>query len=244
MSSSAHGWQRFLRSVVTFRRGRKLDPLGLIVGLILAVGVLLAFLDELGARLSTTGAFIAAVLTPLLTYIVKTNVQQHADEARKTSGPEPEHVGRNLGVVFVSAVLSLVVTLAILWAAPRVIHAVQDWKYHKYDTQILQPADITLQDNLNMRQGSIAAAVLPPTSHRHLRVGFRLVNNNVTTLCKDAALLKLTGGQKELAQFPARGEHDIYLGNTSQLQVHLTFAPETDPTCVLDLGIASASYYK
>lgn len=228
------------------KKARKLILGGVVVGLILGVGVWLVALNDLGARLATVGAFIAAILTPAIAFIANNVVPT----SRKTSdgSTDQDTAPRNSKIIIASAVIALVVTVGVVWATPRITTAVQNYFYHAYDTESIDPSAITMTNNTDMKDGDVAQLRLPATRHGQLKLSFSAQNTASTTLCANAATFKITDSSGKTQTAKASEEKILSLSGkddeANAFLVQLVFLPETDPSCRLDIAVASASYAK
>jgi hypothetical protein len=228
------------------RREYKLILGGGALGLVLALGVWLVALDELGARLATVGAFIAAILTPLVASVVNNFIVRREGEHEGTP-PEKEDVRRDFLIIVAAALVALSVALVAIWLVPRGVQVAQEFAYHAFEEQPVKSDEITLTNNLHLRDGESATAVLPATRHRHLKITFKVENGTATTLCANAAMLRVSGAGGTAGPGAAGSELIIPIGDEASsgttLKVQLAFLPETDPSCRLNLTVASATYY-
>lgn len=227
-----------------FKKERRLITWGIVVGLVLGLGVWLVILNDLGARLATVGAFIAAILTPVIAFVVNT----YLPTANKAADPAnaPDSVARNSRIIVISSLVALIVTVAIVWATPRVMDAMQQHFFHAYDTETVDTNKLALTGNTNMKDGDTAHVTLPKTNHTQLAITFSAKNTESTTLCANSATVRLTVAGKS-STVAADTESIITLTKTGvehQLDATLVFLPETDPSCELTLNVASASYSK
>lgn len=229
-----------------FKKEQKLILWGVVVGLILGVGVWLVVLNDFGTRLATVGAFVAAILTPVLAFIVNNFIPASKHTAVDPDNT-PDSTPRNSRIIVISSLIALIVTVGVVWATPRVINSVQNYFYHTLDTETVEQNSIMIEHNSHMKNGDKAHLILPHTSHRELTIRFAVKNDESTTLCANAATLKINlDGGKDVDATP---DADISLTlNPSKDQHHITaelvFLPETDPSCTLNLSVASLTYSK
>jgi len=229
-----------------FKKEQKLILWGVIVGLILGVGVWLVVLNDFGTRLATVGAFVAAILTPVLAFIVN-NFLPASKHSIVDSDNAPDSTPRNSRIIVISSLIALIVTVGVVWITPRVIDATQNYFYHTLDTETVEQDAITIENNLDMENGSKAHFTLPRTNHQELTIRFAVKNNESTTLCSNAATLKVSlDGEKDIDATP---DANLSLTlNPSKDEHHLTaklvFLPETDPSCRINLSIAALTYNK
>lgn len=235
---------KFLQYVT---KARNLIMWGVIVGLVLGVGVWLVVLNDLGARLATVGAFIAAILTPLLAFVANNFISQNQKSLPVFKDSEQDSTNRNSRIIVISALVAFIVAVGVVWATPRVISAVENYFYYSHDTEAIDPAAITIKNNTNMKDGDTATVVLPSTRHKELKVQFTFKNQTTTTLCANAATLKVKGPTGTIDTIRANQEKSILMGedvDQKQLSVRLVFLPETDPSCRLDVSVSSALYHR
>ena len=220
---------------------------GIIVGLILALGIWLVALNDLGARLATVGAFIAAIITPLLASIVNKFVRQQQPATPGTT-QAPETSQQRLSAIVISAILALFVTVASIWLVPKGVSAFQTFMYQTYETETVQSSAILLKGNTHMADTAVATLTLPATQHRELKLRFSLKNTGTTSLCTNSATIKITGTKGTVGPQAGDTEFIVQLGEATKtqhtLEAQLLFLAETDRTCKLDLTVASATYYK
>lgn len=236
--------QEYRKLLSYAKKARKLILGGVVVGLVLGIGVWLVALNDLGARLATVGAFIAAILTPAIAFIANNVVPT----SRKASdgATDQDTTPRNSKIIIASAVIALIVTIGVVWATPRITSAVQDYFYHTYDTEPISHDAITFTNNTNMKDGDTAQLRLPATRHSQLQLSLSAKNVASTTLCANAATFKLVDRSGAAKTIKANEENDLPINKQGEeandYSVQLVFLPETDPSCQLDVSVLSASY--
>jgi hypothetical protein len=231
-----------MKLLVYIKKARHLVLWGAIVGLVLGVGVWLVVLNDLGARLATVGAFIAAILTPLIAFIVNSATSK-SDKGQDRFNDDD--LPRNSKIIIIAALVAFIVAVGVVWATPRVVRSVENYFYYSYDTQEVDVAAIVAKNNLTMQDSDIADFTFPATKHRELKVRFTFKNQASTTLCANAATLKIDGPTGSVNTLRTDQEQRIDLGEASgdkRLVAQLIFLPETDPSCRLDVNVTAAVY--
>lgn len=214
---------------------------GVMVGLVLGVGVWMIALNDLGSRLATVGAFIVAILTPLIAFIANNFIPRKDTSAVADADAAP----RNSRIIVVSALIAFTVAVGAVWAVPKVITTFQDYTFYSHDIETIDVDTIIVKAGDNMKDGDIANVTLPATKHRQLAISFDFKNNNSTNLCTNAATLNVSGPFKAVSDVRANSEQLFTIDSPSQpvtLKMELVFDPETDPSCRLDVAVKSALY--
>lgn len=229
------------------KEARNLVVWGVIVGLVLGGGVWLVALNDLGARLATVGAFIVAILTPLIAFIANNFITSGSTKAGQSADASQDSVPRNSRIIVISALVAFIVAIGVVWATPRVMGSVENYFYYSHDVEAIDVSAVELKNNTAMKDGDVAYVTLPETKHRQLKIQFALENQASTTLCANAATLKISGPAGGIDKAHAGQELRLPVGEDSgekQVSVQLVFLPETDPSCHLDIAVASAAYYQ
>jgi hypothetical protein len=203
--------------------------LSLFVGLVLALGVWMLYSPDWNKQ-ATVGAFIIAILTPLLSSIFNKFI--------------PEFHLHHLLVVFVSAIISLLLALFVMFWA---IAGMRDLIFHSTSEDISY--NISLKGNSSMTNSAKAQATLPGTQHEHLKLIFKLDNSDPTGSCvasSEITVIPLSKngarGEKLTAVRNDAGQRLIELDNIRNVQGLEIILNQKDPHCAVNVTIYSAIY--